>query len=230
MVEKTKNVSPPYATYGSFINFINKLRETGVPSRIDPSVFGGASGSVSYSVIAALKYLGLIEEDGKPTQLFSTLVNASDEERSKILDSVIRAGYPSLFSETMNLKRATAGEFDDLIRKEFDVQGSTVDKIAAFFISAAKQAQIELSPHLVARKPIANSSSSKKSVKQRKRDDVGGAQDFDNDRLPPPQFQISEKALEYRLVDLMADAAGEPEVMQAIIKVLTYLKTRDVSQ
>ena len=35
---------------------------------------------------------------------------------------------------------------------------------------------------------------------------------------------MTEKALEYRLVDLMTDAMDDPEVMQAIIKVVTFLK------
>jgi len=44
---------------------------------------------------------------------------------------------------------------------------------------------------------------------------------------PPP---ITEKALEYRLVDLMAEAMDESEVLQAIIKVITFLKARDAKK
>ncbi len=44
-------------------------------------------------------------------------------------------------------------------------------------------------------------------------------------RAPTPP--ISEKALEYRLVDLMTEAAADPEVMSAIIKVITFLKTKN---
>lgn len=228
MSEIKKSMSPPYATYGSFTNFINKLRETGIPSRIDPSVFGNASGSVSYSIIAALKYLNLIDDDGNPTQKFVALVNASDDERPPILNEVIQAGYPSLFSGAINLKKATAGQFDDHMRKEYDVKGSTVDKIAAFFIGAAKQAGIELSPHLLARKPVATSSSSRKSAGQRKRSEGDGAAN-ENPQVKPPVV-VTEKALEYRLVDLMTDAMDDPEVMQAIIKVVTFLKTREASE
>lgn len=226
MAEKQKKVSPPYATFGAFVSFLNKMRETSVPSRIDPSVFGNASGSVSYSVIAALKYLRLIEDDGKPTKTFSALVNASDDARAPILSEVIRNGYPSLFGGSLDLKNATSAEFDEHMRKEFDVQGSTVDKIAAFFILAAKLAGIPLSPHLVARKAVSSSSSSKKSAKQRKKDDEADASPPDEG--PPAKPIITEKALEYRLVDLMGDAAGDAEVMAAIIKVITFLKTREV--
>ena len=36
----------------------------------------------------------------------------------------------------------------------------------------------------------------------------------------------SEKQLEYRLVDLMSDAHGNQDVMDAIIKIISFLKTR----
>ena len=62
MADKPVRHSPPYATFASFITFLNKLRETQVPSRIDPSVFGNASGSLSYSIIAALKSLKLLAQ------------------------------------------------------------------------------------------------------------------------------------------------------------------------
>ena len=73
MNDKPKKLSPPYATFPSFINFLNKLRDSSVPGRIDPSVFGNASGSISYSVIASLKYLKLIDDDGLPSSKFVEL-------------------------------------------------------------------------------------------------------------------------------------------------------------
>ncbi|MEL6283813.1 MAG: DUF5343 domain-containing protein [Pseudomonadota bacterium] len=226
MAEKQKKPSPPYATFGSFVSFLNKLRETSIPSRIDPSVFGNVSGSVSYSVISSLKYLNLIDEDGRPTNEFVALVNAPDDNRQALIASVVRNGYPSLFSSQIDLTKATAAEFDEHVRSEFGIQGSTVDKVAAFFIAAAKAAAIEISPHLTARKPIYASPTSRKSAKQRKRDD-----DADKQTPPPPPVQqISEKALEYRLVDLMTEAAGQQQVMNAIITVITFLKTKDVTR
>lgn len=48
---------------------------------------------------------------------------------------------------------------------------------------------------------------------------------------PPPKLpEMSEKALEYRLVDLMSEASGDPEVMAAIIKVITFLKTKNAKE
>lgn len=47
--------------------------------------------------------------------------------------------------------------------------------------------------------------------------------------LPPPSSFPTEQKLEYRLVDLMSQAIGEPEVLQAILTVITFLKTKDVN-
>lgn len=47
---------------------------------------------------------------------------------------------------------------------------------------------------------------------------------------PPPPPPPTEAPLEYRLVDLMSKAMGEPEVLQAILKVITFLKTQDAAK
>lgn len=223
MTEKSKKVSLPYSTYPAFINFINKLRESGVPNRIDATTFGNASGSLVYSVLASLKALKLISEDGDPTQRFVNFVNAPDDQRSQLLREIVMQGYPSLFREGFDLTNITAGQFDEHIREEFDVAGSTIDKIASFFLAAAKAAEIPVSKFLEMRSPIASSPSSKKSSKQRKKTDNGDA----GEGKPYTQPVISEKALEYRLVDLMTEAAGSPDVLQSIVNVITFLKIKD---
>jgi hypothetical protein len=45
----------------------------------------------------------------------------------------------------------------------------------------------------------------------------------------PPPVQ-TEKKLEYRLVDLMEEAMDDPEALQAILKVITFVKARDASK
>jgi hypothetical protein len=227
LTEKTKNQSPPYATFPSFLNFINKLRDTQVPSRIDPSVFGNASGSVSYSIIAALKSLGLIRADGVPEQEFINLVRADDTARKPLMMAVLGKGYPTLYRGDIDIRTTTAGQFDEHIREAYDVKGSTVDKVATFFIAAAKYAELEISPHLAARKPTASSAASAKSKRQRKVGDSGGGSgDFAPPPTPPANSGMSDKALEYKLVDLMKESGiGEAE-RSAIWTLIQYLTTR----
>ncbi|MGY8665394.1 DUF5343 domain-containing protein [Bradyrhizobium sp. UFLA05-109] len=224
MNDKAKAISPPYATFSAFISFINKLRDTTVPSRIDPSVFGNASGSLSYSIIASLKYLKLINDNGAPTQDFISLVKASDDARPAIWKKIMVAGYPSLLSSDVDLTAITAGQFDEHLRKEYNVQGSTVDKVALFFIAGAKLADIPLSGLLLARKPVATSTAAKKSVKQRKRSDVGDDEGDDVEPDPPPPQ--TQKALEYQLIDLMSEPDIDADVKNSIWSLVQYLTAR----
>lgn len=223
MADRAKAISPPYAALSGFVNFINKLRDTGIPGRIDPSVFGNASGSLSYSIISTLKYLKLIDDAGIPSQEFIAFVKATDEERVPMWQKFVKSGYPSLFKSGVDLTTMTAGQFDEHVRDEFGASGSTVDKIALFFIGAAKLAGITLSSHLLARKPIAASSSAKKSAKQRKRE-TGEA--VDDDEIEEQRPVVEQKALEYQLIDLMSQPDIDDEVKTSIWSLVQYLTAR----
>lgn len=220
MADKAQNLSPPYASFPAFINFLNKLRETTIPGRIDPSVFGKASGSIAYSILASLKFLKLISADGTPLPQFIALVNAADDERKPMLREMIQAGYPSLWDGSLDVTKATAGQFDEHIREEFDVKGSTVDKVATFFIQAAKAADLTISPHLAARRPVAGSASAGKSRKQRRSD----AAEIDAPSATPTPPPAAAKALEYQLIDLMKREGigdAEQEAIWTLVRFLT---------
>lgn len=229
MAEKTKFSCPPYATFAPFINFSNKLRDTRVPARIDPSAFGNASGSLSYSIIAALKSFKFIAQDGIPTAEFIAFVKADDEARKPLLKEAMKLAYPTLHGGGFPIKNATAGQFDEHVRENYEAKGSTIDKVASFFIAAADYAGIEISELIKQRKPISSSVASRKSKRQRKGDADQNGTAGATDPVGPQSQLITEKALEYRLVDLMSDAASDPDVMQAIIKVVTWLKTREAA-
>jgi len=232
MVDKVKTLSPPYATFGAFMSFINKLRDTVIPGRIDATVFGNASGSLVYSVIASLKFLKLINDSGTPSETFIALVKAPDDVRPSIMQKIVKEGYPSLFRDGVNLTTMTAGQFDEHMRTEFGVQGSTVDKIALFFAAACKAADIPLSLHLLARKPIASSAAAKKSVRQRRDAEDGGGEGDDGakrDRNPPGGGGTSggtSKALEYQLIDLMSEPDIDAKVKESIWALVQYLTAR----
>lgn len=223
MTDPAKQLSPPYATYGQFVGFLNKLRETSVPSRIDPSVFGNASGT-AYSIISALKFLKLIEESGAPSKELVALVEAKDDERGPLLKPIIQKGYPSLFKAPVHLTSMTAGQFDEHIRNEYGATGSTVDKVALFFIAACKAADIPVSTHLLNRKPIATSSTAKKSAKQRRRD--AGEEVDSDDTPPPPPPPASAKELHYQLIDLMSEPDIDDNVKASIWSLVQYLTAR----
>jgi hypothetical protein len=207
MSDKPKSGAPPYATFSSLLSFFNKLCDTSIPSRIDPSVFGNASSSLSYSIIATLKFLKLIDADGAPSKTFIDFVHAADEARKPMMATLVREGYPSFFGGPIDLAKATAAQLDEHIRKTYDSSGSTVDKIAAFFIAAASFAGIELSHHIKNRKPTYVSASAGKSKKQRR-----ATEEDEEAETPTPLTAAENKALEYHLIDLLkSDEIGEGE-------------------
>lgn len=154
--ESAKTESPPYPSYATFVNFIKGLKETGVPSRIDKSVINKLSGSTQSALIAALKWLNLIDSAGLPMPKLEELVEADEVKYSETLASVLRESYKFTTDGTLDLAKATGSQVEQKFR-EYGVSGSTIIKCMAFFIAAAKDAKIELGPHVKAPKaPTSN--------------------------------------------------------------------------
>src|ERR1700733_7919199 len=79
MLERTRSSgTPPYTSYRTFKTFIEDLHEHGVPSRIDRSVLTRFSGVVGTQLMHALRFLGLIEDDGRPPPRSPNLRKAHD--------------------------------------------------------------------------------------------------------------------------------------------------------
>jgi hypothetical protein len=144
---ESKSQTPAYVPYKTFINFINVLRESGTPSRIDRSIMRGMSGSAQSAITGSLEFLNLVTKSGEPTTQFHQLIDSTDESRGPILRSVLERSYPFLFSGSLDLKRATTKQVEEAFRSQ-GITGSTVVKCIAFFLSAAKAAAIPVSPHV----------------------------------------------------------------------------------
>ncbi|MBI1175251.1 MAG: hypothetical protein GC139_08295 [Sideroxydans sp.] len=152
MATKTeKSLTPPLISHVSLTSFLNQIRDMGtVPSRIDKTLMPKASGSQSAGTIAALRYLGLIDVNGKPTEQFKSLVLAQDEDRKAVMAQIITKSYGFLFDdEEFDLQEASSGEMIDKFRA-LEISGSTLTKTIAFFLAAAKEYGIAVSPHIKA--------------------------------------------------------------------------------
>ncbi len=141
-----KKLLPPYLSYKTFRNFLDSLKIT-MPSRIDKSVMPNFSGANQSWLIGTLKYLKLITEDGLPIPELGKLARAEGDERKKILKDIIIAAYPFLFTKPFSLQSATPRQIEEEFNKTA-ATGETVKKCIAFFLAAAKDANIELSTFL----------------------------------------------------------------------------------
>jgi hypothetical protein len=152
--ENAKTVrTPPYTSYRTFRTFIQDLRERGVPSRIDRSVLTRFSGVVGMQLTHALRFLGLIEDEGRPTPRLSELVNAEDAGRwRETLRELLRREYAPLFA--IDLESATPSHFNETFRKAFPAADAVVQKCVTFFLYAANDAGLRISGRVLkGRKP-----------------------------------------------------------------------------
>ena len=97
-----------------------------------------------------------------PEPILSRLVSADGEDKSKVLEDVIRAAYPSLFND-IDLTKATSNQF----RQKFVEAGSSGDSIRKgiyFFLAAAKEANISVSPYIAEPTPKTGDSKPRKLV------------------------------------------------------------------
>src|SRR6202161_4427622 len=145
--------TPPYTSYRTFKTFIQDLEEHGVPSRIDRSVLTRFSGAVGTQLMHALRFLGLIEGHGRPTQRLKELVNAHSAGHwpEKFLE-LLRQEYAPMFA--IELETATPSHFNEAFRKAFPAADAVVQKCVTFFLYAANDAGVRISGRVLkGRKP-----------------------------------------------------------------------------
>jgi hypothetical protein len=152
--ERAKTVrTPPYTSYRTFKTFIEDLREHGVPSRIDRSVLTRFSGVVGAQLVHALRFLVLIEAEGRPTQRLRELVHAEEAGRwPETLLQLLRQEYAPIFA--IDLEAATPSHFNEAFRKAFPAADAVVQKCVTFFLYAASDAGVKISGRVLkGRKP-----------------------------------------------------------------------------
>ena len=141
-----KKLCPPYLAFKTLKNFLETLRP-GIPSRIDRSLMGTYSGTVQGQLLNTLQFLGLISADGIPSDRLNSLVHSEGPEQQKNLSNILAERYPYLFEDGFDLQNATATHLLEQFAK-FEATGDTLRKALTFFLAAAKEAGIRISPHV----------------------------------------------------------------------------------
>lgn len=146
--QKTK-ILPAYVAYGTFKNFIESLKETGlVLQRIDKTVMPNLAGGTQGHLLSSLKFLDLIGHNGEPRPQLVKLVEASGTDKwPKALAAVVESAYAEIIGG-MALKSATPAMLMECFRKDKSLDGATLDKAMRFYLQAMKEAGIEHSSYL----------------------------------------------------------------------------------
>jgi hypothetical protein len=137
---------PPYLSFSTFTSFLDALRVSGVPTRVDRSIMASKSGSTQVLLLSAIRYLGLASDNGIPTPDLERLVQSEGKQNQEVWHRILTKAYPALFR--LDLQRATTQQLSEALSKGGLASPDTIRKSLNFFSLAAKKAGIKLSPHI----------------------------------------------------------------------------------
>ena len=185
--ENATRSAPPYVPWRTFSAAIERL-EQGVPNQIDRSVWPSYSGATQGQLVAAFKFLGLVDDKGIPTPTLHELTKKDRPSQKIALGNVIQNAYPQVIK--LGLQKASPKQLNDAFR-HFGLTGETHRKAVSFFLHAARHAELPLSP-LLKRK-------TREAGSHRRRNDSAGPK-----RTPVPLALPPEESLtaETKTVDL----------------------------
>ena len=134
------------------------------------------------------------------------------------MKQVLQGAYGFLQNSKFDLKRATPALLSDAIEAE-GATGGTKIKSVAFFLKAAEEAGIEVSPHILNRKHVGAASPTKRVKRAGKSASGVGSKADQNPQVIIPERKLSEQVL------AILDTKGlDKEVEAAVYKVLKHLR------
>lgn len=142
---------PPYVSYRTFLNFIERLQQ-GIPSRIDRSYWSDRlSGSTGTQLMSAMRFMGFIDANSRPTSLLRQLVSAGGAQRTEILRQVASQAFGFLQQASFDPQTATYAQLEEAFHDTFELTDSVCRKCVKFFVALATDAKIPLSPFILRR-------------------------------------------------------------------------------
>ncbi len=142
---------PPYVSYRTFLNFIDGLQQ-GIPSRIDRSYWSDRlSGSTGTQLMSAMRFLGLIDTNDRPTSQLRQLVSAEGTQKTEVLRQITSGVFGFLVQGSFDSQTATYAQLEENFHNTFELTDSVCRKCVKFFVALASDAEMPLSPHVLKR-------------------------------------------------------------------------------
>ncbi|HWA83043.1 MAG TPA: hypothetical protein VG820_06405 [Fimbriimonadaceae bacterium] len=140
--------TPAYVPYRTFSTFVEDLTIP-LPTEIDRSLMKGKSNGIRSQLMGAFRYLKLIDDDGRPTQLLQELVEATKTKanRPDVVRKMVRGAYPFLRDPKFSLEGVTQAKLDARF-KLAGLKGDTLRKAESFFLALAREAGMKVSPYV----------------------------------------------------------------------------------
>ena len=118
-----------------------------MPSRIDRSILSHKSGSVQSQLLLAFHFFGLINRSGRPTENLKDLISGANHTRRIRFKDLIKKSYRFVFQSDFDIQTATSDQIEKRFRQT-GASGETVRRCIAFFMSAARESNIQVSPYI----------------------------------------------------------------------------------
>ena len=131
----------PYPPPSNVVSVLQRLRSRNLPERVDAEYLRDAAipeGTV-HRTLFALRFLGLINEPGEPTQALQSMHTSTDEEYRAILAGLIREAYGEVFN-VVDPSEDTQDHILNVFRRYTPASQRT--RMAAFFLGMCREAGI----------------------------------------------------------------------------------------
>ncbi len=161
-------LAPPYFAWNAFLSILQRMATEEPPTRIDKSYLETQSGAMQTAILAGLRWLGLIDEGGRLTEAFKTLVQVDDAQRKQAVSDLLCSRYRVIVE--MGTTNATQLELEEAFKAQFDTQGETRRKAVAFYLKAAQYAGLPVSRQWKTPRTTAPRSGRRKATSKRSQD------------------------------------------------------------
>lgn len=214
--------TPPYISFKTLVTFVEDQKDHGLPTDIDRSVLTRFSGSTAGQLLAALKFLGLIDANQAVQPELQRLIEGHGTAMwPDALEDMVMRSYAPLFAE--DLERATPAKFHDVFKTHYTAKEAVIRKCEVFFLKAAEAAGIKVNPRIIKhRAPRPSTSQAGRAASKAKKaaDGDGAKTRTDEENLPPAAKQTPYEML----IDILDPVAMEEEEQQAVWTLIRYLK------
>lgn len=143
MVNKGKEKrNAPYVSATALSQFFDHIRYVTTPKKVDAGLlldYGISKGNV-FALVSALKFLGLIDNGGKPTPAFGSL-QVMGEEFVSNLREVVNTAYDDLFAR-LDVSRDSREHIRNYFARNYSPSQS--DKATILFLDLCKEANIPI--------------------------------------------------------------------------------------
>jgi len=140
-----RNTPAPYLPFLTFQSALAAL-EHGIPKMLDRTIWPSQSGLVQSQILMAFRFLGLVDDRDRPTDVLRELVEEKDN-RAGLITKLLNESYTALIDH--DLTKMTPKMVDDEMER-YHVTGETKRKAVSFFLRAAKFAGMPMHPLLSA--------------------------------------------------------------------------------